>query len=143
MGFDRILPKSFVFCLLLTLIVTSTSTAQDVPFGDSQQGDVSIPASELTLRRIAESSVLNILKDPDSAKFRWSDAPAFAHVESYRPNGWLGTTWRDVEIGCGLVNARNSYGGYTGFEMFRVVIKDGTALDVNIDANAGPRTRCF
>jgi hypothetical protein len=58
---DRILPKSFVICLLLALIVTSTCTAQDIPFGDSQQGDVSIPASELTLRRIAESSVLNIL----------------------------------------------------------------------------------
>ncbi len=42
------------------------------------------------------------LKDPGSAMFKW--APAFMPL---LPDG--------VVVYCGLINAKNSYGGYTGF----------------------------
>lgn len=41
-------------------------------------------------------SLATILKDPDSARYQW---PNKVHDSVY----------------CGLVNAKNSYGGYTGF----------------------------
>lgn len=47
-----------------------------------------------------KARVLSTLKDPDSAKFQ-----GIQHV-------WTGRAL------CGQVNARNSYGGYTGFKAF-------------------------
>lgn len=52
----------------------------------------------------AKKAVQAVLKDPASAQ--WKDVHAFA----------TGTT-------CGLVNAKNSYGGYTGFRHF--LVRDG------------------
>lgn len=46
------------------------------------------------------------LKDPDSAKFRG--------VKEYSPGYW-----------CGWVNAKNSYGGYSGYSVF--MFHDGNA----------------
>ena len=53
-----------------------------------------------------------LLKDPDSAKFKW---PAPTEFGLY----------------CGWVNAKNSYGGYTGFEPFMVLggVGDGPKSD--------------
>jgi len=55
-------------------------------------------------KRIIEGLIKYDLKDPGSAKFR------------YLP-------YRRAESGhvyCGYVNAKNSFGGYTGFRMFHV-----------------------
>lgn len=62
------------------------------------------PADKATIAKV----VKNQLKDADSAKFRWPAPRAFG-------------------LYCGWVNAKNSYGGYTGFEPFMVTggIGDG------------------
>lgn len=52
--------------------------------------------------KVAVQSLTNGLKDPDSAKFR--------NVRM--------KTYDGLHIVCGEVNAKNSYGGYTGYKRF-------------------------
>ncbi len=51
-------------------------------------------------KTVFESAVRRELKDPDSARFRWNPEV------------------NDKGVYCGFVNAKNSYGGYTGFKLF-------------------------
>jgi hypothetical protein len=61
-------------------------------------------------KKLIEQAVKEQLKDPDSAKFKHSDY----HVD--KTDG----------VYCGYVNAKNSYGGYTGFQTFEVLsVADG------------------
>jgi len=51
----------------------------------------------------AQDSVKRLLKDPDSAKFR---------------NIFVNKSKKGFTVVCGEVNAKNSFGGYTGFQRF-------------------------
>jgi hypothetical protein len=53
-------------------------------------------------------SLSKTLKDPDSAKFDWGPVK---YVQ-----GSASTEY------CGIVNAKNSYGGYTGYQMYHAII---------------------
>jgi hypothetical protein len=53
-------------------------------------------------------SLSDTLKDPDSAKFEWVPVKYV-----------LGSHGTDY---CGRLNAKNSYGGYTGFTTFHAII---------------------
>jgi hypothetical protein len=64
-----------------------------------------LSASEKTALSHALSRTL---KDPDSAKFQWGPVKYTA-----------GSTYTDY---CGIINAKNSYGGYTGFKMFHATL---------------------
>lgn len=56
-----------------------------------------------------ETTVRDKMKDPASAQFK--------HFRAYKDeDGSL--------IECGMVNGKNSYGGYTGFASYRAVIMD-------------------
>jgi hypothetical protein len=128
--------SAIVACAAMALLAQATATRA--------QETEPIPAAEVALRQTAEAAVRDTLRDPDSARFKWPATSAFVVVQSWRMGGLLnGRTFRDVEIGCGQVNARNGFGGYTGFTAFRVVIKDGAAVDAVVDPDAGPNTRCF
>jgi hypothetical protein len=56
------------------------------------------------------AAVKHDLKDPDTAKFKW---PKLA--DKINPKHF-------VDSYCGLVNAKNSYGAYTGFEPFEAQV---------------------
>lgn len=58
------------------------------------------PTPDEQLVAQVESQIRASMKDPDSAQFR----PGFADAKK--------------QIVCGEVNAKNSYGGYTGFEKY-------------------------
>jgi hypothetical protein len=75
----------------------------DVPDVQLATRDLS-PAEKTALAR----SLAGTLKDPDSAKFEWMPV-------KYVP-GTHGTDY------CGRVNAKNSYGGYTGFTIFHAIL---------------------
>jgi hypothetical protein len=62
-----------------------------------------------------QSGVRASLKDPDSAKF---SGPMVATKKS---NG-------DIHA-CGLVNAKNSYGGYVGDSPYIATLRDGKVID--------------
>lgn len=63
------------------------------------KGGSSNSSSDYQMMAAAKKSVLKMLKDPDSAEFR---------------NEHVGTGG----IPCGEVNAKNSFGGYTGFKRY-------------------------
>jgi len=60
-----------------------------------------------------------MLKDPDSAKF-----------EQVRYN-------RSTEAGCGLVNAKNSMGGYVGLRHFVAPKSGEVKFQPNVDSESG------
>lgn len=60
------------------------------------------------LQAAAEEAVRSSLKDPESARFK----PPFMAFKDEKG---------DIAV-CGYANAKNSYGGYVGFEPFRAFI---------------------
>jgi len=59
-------------------------------------------------------SVSAMLKDPYSAKFKWSEIVLL-------PSG-LPSMSKEHYMYCGSVNAKNSYGAYTGYARFLVMV---------------------
>jgi hypothetical protein len=68
-------------------------------------------------KRSISAQVKDLLKDPDSAKFKWMRLYGTSEVETY----------------CGLVNAKNSYGGYTGYSIFTTILVKGQAKSSILD----------
>ncbi len=62
------------------------------------------------------------LKDPDSAKF--GDKMARGRAQA----GWTLT--------CGMVNAKNGFGGYSGMEPFAVQTEGGAVKEIEIASDA-------
>ncbi len=72
---------------------------------------------------VIKKAILNSLKDPYSAHFKWSKN---VYIDG-------------EDIGyCAFVNAKNSYGGYTGYTPFSVYLMESTkgwkAVRVNISS---------
>jgi uncharacterized protein YdiU (UPF0061 family) len=87
--------------------------------------EVSSAAEKL---RIEEAKVVQLvkdnLKDQDSARFRNVRRLPFMGIES------------GPEVYCGEVNAKNSFGGYSGFGDFVANLGDGKAYIVESDNKA-------
>jgi hypothetical protein len=81
------------------------------------------PSSGIAL---AEEALRARLKDPDSAKFTW---PYGFRYGTFR----LGSKSAEGWITCGTVNAKNSFGGYTGSAATLTVIRDGAVIVALID----------
>jgi hypothetical protein len=69
----------------------------------------------------SEESVKQKLKDPDSAQFK--------DVRFYSGSG--------IPVTCGQVNAKNGFGGYTGFERFVAVGPKAAYLDSEVVEGIG------
>jgi hypothetical protein len=69
----------------------------------------------------SEQSVKEKLRDPDSAEFR--------NVRFYSGAG--------VPVSCGEVNAKNGFGGYTGFERFVAMGPEMAYLDSEVAEGIG------
>jgi hypothetical protein len=95
----------------------TTATVPSVPAGPPPTA--SVPDKQLFGQ--ARQAVLANLKDPDSAKFGTKLERRQAATRDGRP----------YEFVCGEVNAKNSFGGYTGAQMF---------LWYASDMGQGPRT---
>lgn len=64
------------------------------------------------------------LKDPDSAKYEWGSIELGTWkgaLERFGTPGWIATVH---------VNAKNSYGGYTGFTPFKFVFRSGSIVEI-------------
>lgn len=79
--------------LLLLFFVISTTSAQE--------------HMETNVVKAAKEAISRDMKDPNSAQFR--------DIKQYK-NG-------SFDVVCGEVNAKNSYGAYTGFRPFVVIDK--------------------
>lgn len=82
-------------------------------------------------RELGEQAIRNILIDPDAAKFEWHNG--------YLKRGWKPSFERRVPgyVTCGLVNSRNSFGGYTGRAYFVVVIDNDRVKYANVGNGGG------
>lgn len=80
-------------------------------------------AKELTKSQKLEiqEAVKKELKDPDSAKFKWEKV-------------------HDKTAYCGLVNAKNSYGGFTGYVPFVVVLGIKPVIVMKMGSGGGEDT---
>lgn len=91
-----------ILALILTLAAPATAQESDVP-------------AEMQTRVAA--AVKGVLKDTDSAQFK-----------GFTVGKHLGRAMDDREAGfyvCGMVNAKNSYGGYVGFAPFAFDTRSG------------------
>ncbi|GAB7562619.1 hypothetical protein LG202_06580 [Methylobacillus methanolivorans] len=73
---------------------------------------------------IVKNTLTYSLKDPDSAKINFQNSPK---------KFWIGSkSSRKFGYGvCALVNAKNSYGGYTGSEAWAFIIRNGVVVDMS------------
>jgi hypothetical protein len=98
------------------------------------------PAPEWSrFRERAESAIISRLIDPDSARIKWLGGFYKGEFKPFLERRVAGYT------ACGLVNARNRMGGYTGDRVFVVVIDNDMVLYADIDSsdNGLLSTRCF
>jgi hypothetical protein len=97
----------------------SLSGCANAPLEASAQPPKEPPGTPITLTaqqvKEIQAGVRAFLKDPDSAKF---SGPVLA---AKRPNG-------DIEA-CGMVNAKNSYGGYAGDSPYVATLRNGKVID--------------
>ncbi|NVJ95660.1 MAG: hypothetical protein HWD91_08740 [Marivivens sp.] len=77
-----------------------------------------------TSERSLKEAVSNSLKDPDSARF--GNYTAFHTIAD----------GQQVDVVCGYVNGRNSFGGYTGMTPYIALGLDGIFVSVTISEYA-------
>ena len=78
-------------------------------------------------KKLSEISIKVFLKDPDSAKFKFSDQLYKGFIVERTSESLLGHTY-NIEFGWLLdtyVNAKNSYGAYTGYKLRRTLYRNG------------------
>src|SRR4051794_6866254 len=89
---------------------------------------LSATESDEPLISLAKNAIRRNLKDEDSAKFRDVYVNQLYHIENGK------RVHRGNTI-CGEVNAKNSFGGYTGYQYFQVVTYVGkSTVDISIGA---------
>lgn len=92
--------------------------------------------------QVVEGYMQSILKDPDSARYEFLNSPK---------KGWAGIgNKRFGYVVCANINAKNSFGGYTGNRLNYFFIKDGSVIDASLgeggdygDVMVGAKCRPF
>jgi len=103
-----------VRCVMIALLSTMVAyLAPNIAYARSLS-----PQEKASVRDV----VIKDFKDPDSAKFKW--------LPFSQRRWWLSDSQhagRSKFLSCGLVNAKNSFGGYIGYTPYAV----GIALEKN------------
>ena len=115
----RLVLTALVLCLASSAIAKEPDYSNVGPAPDRETG-----------LAMVEDAIRAQLKDPDSAQFTW---PNGFRIGWYRPPfGKKYVGW----ITCGTVNARNSFGGYTGRSAAIGIISNGAVIATDIDSSA-------
>lgn len=93
--------KFIILGVSLTILISACSNTDSTP--DSKSSDAAKKESYIELN---QERIKGQLKDPESARFR----NVFVSNTIYISD--------DTPMVCGEVNAKNSFGGYTGFKRF-------------------------
>jgi hypothetical protein len=104
------------FALLLILLAGCAITPTQKQIDAADYG--TYPAN---YEEIIKAYMGSILKDPESAKYQFLNAPK----QGWNSVGGL----KFAYIVCVNINTRNSYGGYTGNQMSHFMIKNGLVID--------------
>jgi hypothetical protein len=87
------------------------------------------------LRQLGEAAIRDHLLDPYSAVIEWSPE-GFIQVTGITQGKWIfkrPLVTGPALLGCGMVNAKNRMGGYTGRQAFEVAIQTGAVVLVDMD----------
>lgn len=110
--------KSFFAALCLVPLISSCASAPDQK--EIAAADYGSPVSANDCEQLATSLITKLMKDPESVKFDnftcskgWEGKVPIAGAPS--TYGYRFT---------GLVNAKNSFGGYTGSTPFKGIVRD-------------------
>lgn len=99
--------------------------------------DFGRPIDAAEAKAIVKNYFNQTLKDPSSAEFR-----NFSVYKTYTDPAFLEER-RFGYIICISVNAKNAFGGYTGFKNYSLLTRDGRIIDVRADAsNDRPDSAC-
>lgn len=122
----KTLPLWLFACVLLGGCATRPSAPLEPTPEQLASADYGEPLPEEEAKAKAEQWLLDVLKDPESARIEW---------EQFE-RGW-GRNQRRGEgrflygyVLLGKVNARNSYGGYTGAKQYKFLFRDGEIAGV-------------
>lgn len=115
--------SSQIICITFTAILLS-ACASGPSKGQLKNADFGRNMTPDECVSIAENTISNTLKDPNSAQFRnqqcfkgyWSSAPIIGMSVAF---GWVQK---------GEVNSKNSFGGYVGFRPYQVLIRNGQVV---------------
>jgi len=117
-------------CLLLTGCVATPTPEQ---IATAYYGE---RPTQVFQEVVIKSFMSSMLKDPDSAKFQFEEA--YKSYVTYYPDtifpskteyGWV------IKV---RVNAKNSFGGYTGYQLYTFLVRDE-----NLILGYGPEERNF
>jgi len=124
-------------CLTATLLVTACATSgpkvtQTTIVAERERlnqaaasFDCGREPTQSEIEAAVSQRMVEYLKDPGSAQYQVQEAPR---------KGWMKVDPKigaDAEFGWDvtvLINAKNSYGGYIGFQKFRFLIRDGAVV---------------
>ncbi len=111
------------FAAALALVVLGACEEAPSP-AEIAAADYGRPMAQGECEVVARAALLGILRDPGSAQFRfgacerWAGVPAF-YMNLPRQYGYA----VPVEV-----NARNGFGGYTGFQPYIIAMRDGAVI---------------
>lgn len=112
--------KAFLILFIVVLAgCTSPPTKEELSIADYGS-----PVSQEEGQAIVMSFFGAYLKDPDSALYKFSKINKGYYKEGVLDGGKLYTGYACVV----WVNAKNSFGGYTGYKTYNVVIKNGRVI---------------
>lgn len=115
--------------LSVMVMVAALSACHSIPQrGDPTPRDYGLyPES---YQDIVESYLDSVLKDPSSKKIQWLNSPK---PITYSLKPFLSDAVVISGYGvCTFVNAKNSYGGYTGAKLVLFLIRDGSVVRSSI-----------
>ncbi|HEX8012474.1 MAG TPA: hypothetical protein VF814_16310 [Casimicrobiaceae bacterium] len=101
--------KSALAALTFLLMASASAAERGLPPMRNCKPLAAETATAERLKRLAQARLIDSLKDPESARFKGVD-----YVRGVCDEG-------AYDIVCGMVNARNSYGGYTGFKTWAYI----------------------
>lgn len=117
---------ALVSASILAIIACSTAASASAPPIDPGPQPSWQEATQL-----GNQAIIGRMIDPDSARISWPYSffgGSLKGLFSKREAGW---------ITCGMVNAKNRMGGYTGAEPFLIVIRDRQVVELDIGESDG------
>jgi hypothetical protein len=122
-----------VLCVLVISGCAYTPSNNELANADYGSQPINIEGS-------IKDSLLTTLKDPDSLQIKNITTPKkdfFLDPANF--NTKFGYGWHV----CALINAKNTYGAYTGYKNYHFFFKDNKVIyNTNIDMNSGRRLTC-
>jgi hypothetical protein len=115
--------KNLLFVCVLAAIITGCASVSRQEVRNASYG-VRPTAEQYTAA--VQETIRNQLNEPDSAEFYFPHA-AF--------KGWYRPKAGDAQFGywtCGMVNAKNSSGAFTGYDYFVAVYNNGQVIYSNV-----------